>query len=407
MYAFGLAWRSLYHNRLRTLIAMSWVGFAVLLLFLQLGFYGVVQRTATLLFDHLRSDLAITSSEYQDLTRTRNFPRTRLAQALPVPGVVAVTPLTIGQGQWRNPNLPHRWWSRRAAEPGSSSGIFMIGVPPEELGRVFRSGQPNRAFASLRDAEIAGHRLARLDTVLLDRRSRSEFGGYDFFRTRSLSDTGPRLNQRAVEVVGEFEVGTGFSWAGMLITSEATFARATYQQTDQVTLGLIQLESGTDPLSAKVALQATLPPDVQVFTLNELGEIELAYWREGNSVGKLLWASVLLAVTVGGIFLYQMMAADVRNRLAEFATAKALGYQSADLQAIVLWQAVLLAALGFLPGLAATAVMYEVLRERAGLPMSGSIHDILLVLGLAVGMCVGSGLIAVRKVSTVDPATLF
>src|SRR6476659_9393783 len=89
--AFGLAWHSLIHNWVRTLIAATGVAFAVLLLFLQLGFYGAVGRTATMLFDHLRFDLVIASSEHQDLTRVRDFPRGRLAQARAVPGVAAVT----------------------------------------------------------------------------------------------------------------------------------------------------------------------------------------------------------------------------------------------------------------------------------------------------------------------------
>jgi putative ABC transport system permease protein len=404
--AFRLAWKNLIHNRIRTLIAGIGVAFAVLLLFLQLGFYGAVGRTATMLFDHLRFDLVIASSEHQDLTRVRDFPRARLAQARAVPGVAAVTPLTIGRGQWRTPNLPTHWWSRQA-EPGSVSLIFMVGVPPDQLSRVFRTGPPSATFPTPDDAESAGRRLARLDTILLDSKARPEFGDYEFFSTQQASEIGGRVNQRRVDVVGTCSIGTSFSWNGMLITSEETLGRLAYRTTERVTLGLVELEPGVDPAAAKASVQAVLPPDVQVLTPDEAMTIEVAYWVDGNNIGKLLWSNVLLAVVVGVIFLYQMMAADVRNRLAEFATAKALGYQPGHLNAIVLWQAVLLAGVGYVPGLAASAVLYEVFGARAGLPMQLSAFDVVLVLVLTVGMCVGSGLVAVRKVAVADPANLF
>ncbi len=407
MSAFRLAWKNLIHNQIRTLIAATGVAFAVLLLFLQLGFYGAVGRTATMLFDHLRYDLVIASSEHQDLTRVRDFPRARLAPARVVPGVAAVTPMTIGRGQWRNPHIPGHWWSRQATEPGSVSLIFMIGVPPDQLPRVFRTSPPNAAFPTPDYAESAGRRLARLDTILLDSEAKPEFGSLELFSTQTASEIGGRVNQLRVDVVGECSIGTSFSWNGMLITSEETLARLSFRTTERVTLGLVELEPGVDPAAAKASLQAVLPPDVQVLTPDEATKIEVAYWVDGNNIGKLLWATVLLAVVVGVIFLYQMMAADVRNRLAEFATAKALGYKPSHLNAIVLWQAVLLAGIGYLPGLAASAVLYEVFGSRAGLPMQLSPLDMFLVLVLTVGMCVGSGLVAVRKVAVADPANLF
>ena len=407
MSAFGLAWRSLIHNRVRTLIGAIGVAFAVLLLFLQLGFYGAVGRTATMLFDHLRFDLVIASSEHQDLTRMRDFPRGRLAQAREVPGVAAVTPLTIARGQWRNPDVPTHWWSRKTVEPGTVSLIFMVGVPPDQVVRAFRTGPHNGTFPTADDAETAGRRLTRLDTVLLDARARPEFGGYELFRTQPASEIGPRVNQRRVDVVGPCAIGTSFSWNGMLITSEETLARVAYRSTDRVTLGVVELEPGADPTATKATLQKVLPPDVRVLTPDEANKIESDYWVAGNTIGKVLWATVLLAVVVGVIFLYQMMASDVRNRLAEFATAKALGYRPSHLSATVLWQAVLLACVGYLPGLAAAAVLYEVFGAQAGLPMQIDPVDVVLVLVLTVGMCVGSGLVAVRKVAVADPANLF
>jgi putative ABC transport system permease protein len=77
------------------------------------------------------------------------------------------------------------------------------------------------------------------------------------------------------------------------------------------------------------------------------------------------------------------------------------------LSAVVLWQAVLLGGLGYLPGLAAAAGLYEVARHAAGMPMALTLPAAAGVLALAVGMCVASGLLGIRKVHTADPANLF
>ena len=55
-----------------------------------------------------------------------------------------------------------------------------------------------------------------------------------------------------------------------------------------------------------------------------------------------------------------MMAADIRNMLPEYATVKALGYRPPYLTGVVLWQAVLLAVLGYVPGFVAALGLYSV-----------------------------------------------
>src|SRR5262245_48878534 len=99
----GLAWSNLVHKRTRTAIAAAGVAFAVALIFMELGMYGGVERTATMLFDGVRFDLILASSEYGDVGRPGEVPRGRLAQARAADGVSDVLPLTIGTGTWQKP----------------------------------------------------------------------------------------------------------------------------------------------------------------------------------------------------------------------------------------------------------------------------------------------------------------
>src|SRR5437868_12926892 len=97
-----LARLNLLHERTRTLVAVAGVAFAALLIFVQLGFLGAVRATATLIYDRLDFDVAVLSTEYQDLVRAGTFPRDRLPRVHGLPGVVAVRPLSVWGIQWLN-----------------------------------------------------------------------------------------------------------------------------------------------------------------------------------------------------------------------------------------------------------------------------------------------------------------
>src|SRR5262245_10938392 len=103
MSPFHLAMSNLMQQPMRTLVSLIGVSFAVLLVFMQLGFLGSLLTSATLLFDQLDFDLLMVSSEYITLNRSSSFPRDRLAQAHAVSGVQTVRPLTTALGLWREP----------------------------------------------------------------------------------------------------------------------------------------------------------------------------------------------------------------------------------------------------------------------------------------------------------------
>jgi putative ABC transport system permease protein len=407
----GLAWRNLLHKAGRTAVAAAGVAFAVVLVFMELGLLDGVGRTAGVLYDNLRFDLLLTSSEYLDVARTGDLPRGRLAQARAADGVAEVLPLSLGVGTWRQP--ARRTWLGAVVPAGGTRSINVLAAPPDRLADIFSAG-PGRVFESADDARAAGAALARLDTVLFDIRSKPEFGRYDDLARLPASGSGEgadraavRFNGRRVEVVGRFRLGTGFSWNGMLMTGEETFGRLVPQRPGRVTFGLVNLAPGADVAAVQRSLRAVLPPDVQVLTRAEMAERERRYWLRLTSVGQFLLMAVVLAVVVGVIFVYQMMAADIRGMLPEYATVKALGYRPGYLTGAVLWQAVLLAGLGYVPGLAAALGLYAVARAVGGIPVYMTPERAAVVLALTAGMCLASGLLALRKVHTADPADLF
>lgn len=397
-----LAWSNLTQQRLRTLISVIGIAFAVLLIFMQLGFQDAVRRTATLLYDQLDFDLVLTSTEYSNLARPAAFSRRRLAQARAVPGVERALPLTAVLGLWTQPRrltdpeseLPHKW------------SIMVLAVDPARLDELFRRPFPEvfRAEADLRRDAV---QLARLDTVLMDRTSSPPYGDVATWNRVRYND----LNDRRVEIIGDIKLGTGFAYSGLLMTSESTLTHLMRWPDDRISFGLLKLAPDVDVESARAEIEARLgsPQEsgVEVRTRKEINDKEIDFWMSGTAVGQFFTAGVVIALLVGGVFVYQMMASDISRRLPEYATIRALGYPREFLSHVVYWQGFLLALLGYVPGLAASLLGYLITHRLATVPIEMTLWRATYVLALTVFMCMGSALVAVRSAHTANPADLF
>jgi putative ABC transport system permease protein len=104
---------------------------------------------------------------------------------------------------------------------------------------------------------------------------------------------------------------------------------------------------------------------------------------------------------------YQVLFADINERLAEFATLKAMGYSDLRLYAIIVTQSVELALLGYAAGLGVSLLLFGVVNRATGLPMDLRLPEAVGILGLTVLMCVASGCLAARRLASADPAQLF
>jgi putative ABC transport system permease protein len=380
-----LAWLNLLHSKMRTALAISGVGFAVVLIFMQLGFLGSAEQSATLVFEALDFDLLVRSRHYLHLVTSRTFPRERLDQAVSVTGVDRATPVYLGLNYWRNPHN------------GSQRAMLLFGVDPAEP--AFRVADIQSKLALLSVPEY----------VLVDEKSRREFGPADGRRFGD-ADVGAEaeLSQQRVRIVGYFSLGMGFVADGAGISSIRGFQRLRPGQTaDEVSLGLVKLQSGADPNAVAAALRNHLPEDVEVLTRADVLGGEVRHWVWETSIGLIFQLGVVVALIVGTAIVYQVLSSDVANHLPEYATLKAMGYSGNYLAAVVLQQAVALAVLGFVPGLGVAAALYALTRATARIPIDLTASRVLFVLALAIVMCTISGLGALRKVRSADPADLF
>ena len=144
-----------------------------------------------------------------------------------------------------------------------------------------------------------------------------------------------------------------------------------------------------------------------VLTRAEYIDREQAYWDTSTPIGYVFTFGVIMGFVVGAIIVYQILFADVSDHLAEYATLKAMGYPNSYLFGVVFQEAVILAVLGYLPGLLISLGLYRLAGDATQLPMQMTLPLAGSVVLLAIIMCCVSGGIALRKIRSADPAEIF
>lgn len=378
-----LGWLQLRKEKLRSTVALAGVAFAVTLILMNLGFRAALFESAVRYHERLVYDIALLNPETNYIVNMSPFSSRRLHQARGLDAVDSVSPVYARLANWKNP-------SNLVARP-----IFVLGIDPSDRGFVSADVARNLDRTRIRDV------------VLFDRASRPEYGPVAA-QFEGGQEVRVEVNHREIKVDGLFKMGTSFGIDGSLITSETNFLRLfPDRQRGLIDLGLIRLRDGEDPEAIRRVLRSQLPGDVLVLTKAEFARRERHYWDKTTPIGYVFSFGVIIGFVVGSIIVYQILFADVSDHLAEYATLKAVGYSNAAVSSVVIEQGILLAVLGFVPGLAVSTVLYDTAGAATRLPMHLTTERILLVLGLTVAMCCVAGLMALRKVRAADPAEIF
>ena len=157
----------------------------------------------------------------------------------------------------------------------------------------------------------------------------------------------------------------------------------------------------------QAALKGKLPPDVHILTREGFKQLEVDYWNYNTPIGYVFTFGVVMGFVVGIIIVYQILFSDVQDHIKEYATLKAMGYTNGYLGRVVIQEAVILAVLGFIPGAILTTQLFKQASAATNLPLQMTPVLALSVLSLTVAMCIGSGLIAVRRLKSASPADVF
>jgi len=379
MHRTPLAWRNIVHNKVTMLFSVAAVAFAIIIMFMELGFLNGLYDSQTGVIAFLRADLVMVSRALHIITAHEPFPRSRLEKVAGLDGVSGVYPVYLEDifSRLRNPKT------------GIKHHIRVIAFDPGDP--IFQSRRINLLADKLRSPL----------TILFDDRSRRFFGPLRSGMKIELAD-------RAVTVAGTFRLGPDYHYDGNLLASADTlFQLFPNQHRENVFLGLIQLKGDASPDAVVRELNRRAGPDVEIMKKSDIIAREKANWQKTTPAGYVFTMGVAVGFVIGIFICYQILYIDISDHLSQLATLKALGYQNRDLVRQVLTQGALIGVLGFVPAVAVTLGLYSVLTTITGIVTKLTFGRIALVFVLTLGMCLTAAGLAVRKVIALDPAELF
>ena len=378
-----LAWLQLSHEKVRLLIALAGIGFADMLMFVQLGFQNALFDSSVTFHQAVDGDVFLMSPQSDALGFTETFSARRLYESLAVDGVESAVPVYLNFGLWKNPI------------DRNTRTILVIGF------------NPNNNILDLPGLEENIDKIKLADFVLFDDKSRVEFGAIPELLEQQGNVT-TEVSSRRVTVSGLFSLGSSFAADGNIITSDINFLRMfSERKRGLIDVGVINLEPDANLDLVLAQLREKLPQDVNVFSKEEFIQYEKNYWQTSTAIGFVFTLGTAIGFVVGTVIVYQILYTDVADHLPEYATLKAMGYGDMYFVSLVFQEAIILAFVGFIPGLAIAKGLYVMAAGATGLPIIMTTGRALSVLILTLIMCCVSGTIAVRKLSAADPADIF
>jgi putative ABC transport system permease protein len=370
-----LAFRNLFHDRIRLAVTLIGILFSIVLVAVQLGLYLGASRMITANIDHAKADLWVMTygaKSYEDgaillTTRERH-------QALATPGVSAVIPLVVAFAEWRKPS-------------GGSTRVVVVGSDAEDGGL-----EPwSLADGTWQDIKAP-------DAVAVDK---------SYLRELDISGIGStaQIARGRIRVRALTEGIRSFTQSPYVFTPLSRARNLLGVEEERSTFYLVQLTPGADPLAVRRDLEHRLE-GAEVLTTEEFRDRSLKQWLFRTGAGVALIGGALLGILVGTVIVAQTLYSSTKDHLNEFATLRALGSSSGYIHKVILSQAALSAVIGYVLGMAiALAVVYFSRSTPLPLVMTGSLAASLFALTLF--MCAISAISAIVKVTKIDPAMVF
>jgi len=378
-----LAWLQLSREKVRLFVAIAGISFADILMFMQLGFRDALFESNVTLHNNLKGDIFLISPQSTATIAMKSFPQRRLYQALGFEGVQSISPLYMDFGLWKNP------------QTRATRAIMVLGFNPAH---------------PVLELPGVNHNLRQIkleDGVLFDETSRAEYGSIaQLFRQKQEVTT--ELEERRIRVVGLFSLGASFAADGNIVTSDLNFLRI-FPRRDKglIDIGIVHLKPGTNLQNVLRNMRQELPNDVKILSKQDFINFEKKYWQTSTAIGFVFTLGTIMGFVVGTVIVYQILYTDVSDHLPEYATLKAMGYTHRYLLKVVFQEALILAVLGYIPGMVIASGLYGLTKAATRLPMMITLSKTVTILILTIMMCCVSGAIAVRKLKAADPADIF
>ncbi len=370
----SLARKNLLHDRLRFVITVAGVAFAVTLVLVQVGLFMGLLDKSTVTIRNAGADLWITSHNTPNVDFARTFPETAVLRARSVAGVERADNLIVS---FMNIQLPN----------GALEGALVYALEDFSAWRLPWSVP-----------EGAPEDLRRGYSLLMDRSAALRYGAFAVGEQREILG-------RRFRIVGTTQEAASFTTTPIVFMDYRNAQELQQTLRGNTTYVLVKLAPGADARGVQAELRRRLPYN-DVLTRDEWALQSRNYWVRSTGLGMSMGVTVFLGVLVGIVIVAQTLYTSAVEHIKEFGTVKAIGGSNLDIYRILGEQALVAAFLGF-----ALGALFSYLAR----PLMAAIHlNVLLTPGFSavvfagtVLMCLGSALFSFRRVASIDPALVF
>jgi len=370
-----VAIRILLYDKIRSLITLLGVVFAISLIFAQVGIYLGLMETSSVIIDHTDGDIWITSKNNKNFDFSQPFPEFIYYQSLTEPGVERAERLIVT-------------WGMIKKKEGGIEQVEIVGFNPDT-----GIGGPWKMKAGS-IADLKNGNFAIVDESAVKRLGDIQLNDYRDVQWRRL------------QIVGISSGVKSFTTAPIVFVSyELAQALVQYIGQDNTVFVVAKVSPGFDVDDVVERLKKRLK-GVDVYTKDEFSMKTRLYWTIETGVGFSFMLTILISFLIGMLIVGQTIYNSTMEHIKEFGTLKALGASNLEIYKIIFSQALINALAGYLVSLVITLASVK-LYQSVGMVMVVKGWVNLFVLGLTLLMCLSSAIVSMRKIKLIDPAILF
>lgn len=367
-----LAWKNLFHDRVRLIVTLTGIVFALVLIAVQFGMFLGFLDTSANIVAHNAADLWITAPGIPHVNGGSPILEKKRWQAMQAEGVEKVVEYAVFFVNWKLPN-------------GAFESSQIVGFDVDS-----RIGGPWNVIEGDVD-DLRGE-----DTVIVDALYKKKLG------VEKIGDSF-ELNGKRTRVVGFTRGIRSFTTAPYVFTSMKNAKTYIRLREDETVFLLVKTKG--DPREVQARLRKIVP-GVEVFTNQELLERTQAYWVFGTGAGTTTLMGAILGLLVGIVVVAQTIYAATIDHLKEFGTLKAMGATNGMIYRVILVQAGLAAVMGYALGITiALGVVNATADTDLLIKLPAEAAAGIFVMTLL--MCMSASLLSIRKATTIDPAMVF
>lgn len=369
-----LAAKMMLADRSRLLFALGGVAFAIVLANLQFGMLlGFVRKTSQLV-DHCEADIWVGHRHALNVDFTSFIQERWVTRVRSVPGVERTDPylLTAAEAKLRD---------------GRFVQVIVVGCDPSsQLGNAWRmsAGSDPRA-------------IRQPDGILVDVHEAAKLGDCQ------VGDV-LELNGRRAKVVGMTDGIVTFAAVPYAFTTLEHAHHYGQAPPGACSYFLVKAQPGTDVTALAARIQREVP-QMLVLEKDAYSRKTRDFWLIQTGVGLAFGMTALLGIFVGLGVVAHTTYAGVSERLAEYATLKALGADDRCVARFLVAQAVSNAVLGSALGLLiSVGVVFAISNPRATVAMPWWLSVVSVLVALLV--CLGAAALPYLRLRRLDPASV-